>query len=123
RECHMSDRQNQCPECETVATTRREFLRIAGGLAAASALPGSLWASEQTKTPAESKVKLIYEDLKPEQRQKVCFAADHMLRDRVSANWAITEPTIDDYTLEQQDLTEAIVLGLTSEDGFERFMK
>lgn len=119
----MSDMRNQCPECEAADASRREFLRMAGGLAVASALPGSLWAGEAKKTSSESKVKRLYETLTPEQRKQICFAATDKLRDKVSANWKITEPTVDDYTLEQQDLIEGIVRGLTSEDGFERFMK
>lgn len=118
----MSDmQQHQCPECDANPVTRRDFLRVAGGLAVASALP-SFSLGKETSTPAESKVRLLYAALKPEQKKILCFPANHELRNKVSANWKITEPTIDQLTLEQQDLVEGIVRGLTSEEGFERFM-
>lgn len=103
--------------------SRRDFLKTTGGLVLASA--ATPWgAAADTKLPhSESKVVELYRILDEERRQKLCFAYDDPLRQKVAANWAITEPSIDDLTLDQQDLVEEIVKGLTSKDGYEKFMQ
>ena len=87
---------------------RREFFERAGqsamALGAAAYLApfaGAAAATSASAPTAESMVKLLYESLTPGQREKICFAWDHqhpefgLLRSRVSANWNITDETID----------------------------
>jgi hypothetical protein len=82
------------------------------------------------ETPAaESLVKLLYESLTPGQRERICFAWDHQhpewgqLRSRVSANWNITDETIDStfYTPDQQELVHAIYRGIIAPEWHERY--
>lgn len=114
----MMRNENLCSDCDH---TRRDFLKLAGGLAVAGALPSLGAASEATS--AETKVKELYHALSKDQKKVLCFKASDPLRNRVQANWAITEPTIDELEPKQQDMVEQIVRGLSSEEGFEKFMK
>src|SRR5262245_39919607 len=117
-----------CPDCDsgTFDLSRREFLRTAGAVAAGAAAVGStsLWTGNAMAAPApnppETTVKMLYETLTPAQKEKVCFAWDHvdpkrgLLRTRISNNWHITEPTIngDFYTKDQQKLLRQIYEGI-----------
>lgn len=105
------------------STDRRRFLRTTGAaLAAAAAGPSVLRATEPAGP--ESNVKLLYESLTPEQRQKVCFAWDYvdpqrgLLRTRVANNWQVTDEIInsDFYTDDQRDLIRAIYQGILEPD-------
>jgi hypothetical protein len=120
-----------------VQPTRRDFVRAVGtvGLGAAvplfgvrsiEAMPAPRPIDEVGPTatdPAESAVARLFTTLKLDQRNSICFPFDHPLRSRVQNNWAIVEPTIDDMTSEQQELCRGIMKGITSEDGFDRFMR
>src|SRR5262249_54398705 len=111
----MADqRLTTCPECgeEVGGLTRRDFLK---GVSATAAPPGAgalpaVAASPRPplgvpKPAPETLVKRLYESLRPEQQKVVCLPWDHAARTRISANWAITKPTIADFfTGEQQDL-------------------
>jgi hypothetical protein len=124
-----------CPECRPL--DRREFFHRAGqsalAVGAAAYLSPLVLADEQAavkaaKTP-ESLVKLLYESLSPKQRETICFPWDHnhselgLLRTRVSANWNITDPTIesDFYNGEQQELVRAIFKGIVHPEWHERY--
>lgn len=122
---------------------RREFFERAGqsalALGAAAYLSPLAGAAEATSAEsvasgapaAESLVKLLYESLTPGQREKVCFPWDYhhpewgLLRTRVSANWNITDETIDGkfYTPDQQKLVHAIYRGIIAPEWHERYDK
>jgi hypothetical protein len=120
----------RCAECES-SVDRRDFLRIAGGVGLAAAggisagLAPSALAAPTPASAAETAVGRFYASLSDAQRQMICFPFDHELRSRISANWHVTKPKIesDFYSKEQQALIDAIVRGVTSEDGYERIKK
>lgn len=121
--------KRECPEC-VPSLSRRDFVRTVGGaaLAASSApllLPSRFAQAAPTPTStAETAVKALYESLTDSQKSAVCFGFDHELRTRISANWAITEPTIADFfSKDQQALIDQIFKNVTSEDGYQRFLK
>jgi hypothetical protein len=120
------------------AVRRRDFLHAAGqsalALGAAAYLSPLAMADEAKslsaaeKTP-ESLVKLLYESLSAGQREQVCFPWQHehdewgLLRTRVSANWNITDPTVESefYTPEQRELVRAIYRGIIHPEWHERY--
>ncbi|HZN59933.1 MAG TPA: DUF3500 domain-containing protein, partial [Planctomycetota bacterium] len=126
-----------CPECEGVS--RRNFLRTAAGVIAASGaagigLPGvargalaSAAPLAEERKPAETLVKALYESLKPEQKKLVHFPFDHELRSFISNNWHVVdekEGAIGKlYTSDQKALIHEIFKGVTSEEGHEKFLK
>jgi hypothetical protein len=118
-----------CPDCGE-GTTRREFVRrvagiaVAGGLAPAIVPAARAVAAPSAKSPAETAVKRFYDTLTADQRKVICFPFDHPLRTKINANWAITEPKIEDYfTKDQQVLLDEIFRGVVSPEGYERFKK
>ena len=133
----MDPRQPTCPCCSGQTIGRREFFQHAGqsalALGAAAYLAPLGLASGAEATPAnatpESLVKLLYESLSPGQREKLCFPWQHkdadlgLLRTRVSANWMITDETLnsDFYTGEQRELVTAIYKGIIHPEWHERF--
>lgn len=121
-----------CPDCpeenNTKAFSRRDFVRaigastLAGGLIPRIAGAVSPIVRPRTGDP-ETAVKRFYDTLKGDLKTKICLPWSDPKRTRINANWAITEPLIEDYSKEQQALVEEIVRGLTSPEGFERFQK
>lgn len=117
-----------CPDCDS-AWSRRDFLTAAGAAAlAAGAAPlfgARAWAAPSPQSTAETAVVRFYNALSAEQKKTICFPFEHELRRKLSANWAITEPAIHDdfYNDEQRKLIDEIVRGVTSEDGYGRFIK
>jgi hypothetical protein len=118
-----------CPDCDQ-GVTRREFVKTVGGVAVAAgalplfATPRRAAAAPTLKSSAETAAQHLYHSLTDEQKKVVCFPFDHELRHRINANWAITEPTIEDFfTTEQQALIDQVFRGVTSGDGYERFQK
>lgn len=113
---------------------RREFLRQSGAWAlAATGLPlasGGLLATPDKQTP-ETLVKVLYDSLAEKQRKDVCFAWNHLdknrglLRTRLENNWKITEPSIKSsfYTSDQQHLIREIFDGMIDPDWRERWDK
>lgn len=108
--------------------SRRQFVRAVGGAAAlgglvpwANAHAGFVGDGPSHSSTAETSAARLFETLKPEQREILCFPYDHPLRTRISANWAITEPTIGELETEQQMLVEEILRGVTSPEGYDRF--
>lgn len=122
-------RERRCPECEATLS-RRDMLKVTGAAAvaagAASWLPArSGWAKPSAQSQAETLVARFHGTLSDAQRSAICLPFDHELRTRINANWHITEPLIgsDFYTAEQRDLIQQIVRGVSSEDGYERFIR
>ena len=120
-----------CPDCSDVPpVSRRQFLRTSAAVAAAGSLPlfatPKAAAAAPTKTSAaETAVKALYDTLTPEQKKVICFAWDHVDKDRgllrthVSNNWQITKPSItrgDFYTKKQQGIVHE--LGCHGAQGF-----
>jgi len=126
-------RPSHCPDCHDEEINRRDFVRKVGGIAIAGGLlplatggrPGFADdAKDKAKGAAETAVKRLYDTLKPEQKKVICFPFDHPLRTKINANWAITKTKIeDDFSKEQQALIDEIFRGVTSPDGYERFLK
>ena len=114
--------------------TRRQFARGVGAAALAASAAPALGAAglrglddkpagPTPSAPAETAVSRFFETLKPEQRGQICFPFNHVKRKQVNNNWQIVNPTIDDLSLEQQELCREIMKGLCSEDGYDRFMR
>jgi hypothetical protein len=123
----------RCPECgdEVSAVSRREFLQGVGAAAvavSAGALP--VFATPRTgpsalaAAPPETDVKRLYDTLTDAQKDVICKPFDDPLRQRYSANWAITKPTVGEFfTKDQQEIIREIFRGCTSEEGYQRFLK
>lgn len=119
-----------CSDC-AAPRSRREFLRTAGGVALAGAagpllIPrAGLFAAPTKDSAAETAVGRFYNSLTEQQRSAICFEFNDPQRSKISANWHVTKPTIGDdfYTDKQRKLISEIVKGVTSEDGYERFLK
>ncbi|HQU46373.1 MAG TPA: DUF3500 domain-containing protein [Pirellulales bacterium] len=120
------DKRITCPDCES-GWTRRDFVKAAGGaalIAGTMPLVHRASAAPLATSPAETAAKRLFESLSNEQRKEICFEFDHPLRQKINANWAITKPTIADFfSKEQQATIDEIFRGVTSPDGYERFLK
>jgi hypothetical protein len=108
--------------------SRRQFVRSVGATALTGAIAPQLLADQATVGPkrtdkAETAVARLFKTLKDSQRKELCFPFDHPLRSRIGNNWAITKPKIEDLTMEQQELCREIFKNLTSEDGYDRYMR
>ncbi|MGD9648069.1 MAG: DUF3500 domain-containing protein [Pirellulales bacterium] len=135
----MSSNRQSCPDCSNPAAglVRRDFLKVAGvAVGAASAWPLVSRAADDaaTVTPTsapESLVKVLYEKLTPGQREKVCYAWDHvdpkrgLLRTRVENNWHINDQVINSefFTDEQRDIIRKIFEGMVQPDWISKFDK
>lgn len=130
---------NHCPDCDNSDSSRildafgegfsrRGFLKTVGGtaaaLSAASLVAGvkSAHAAPTSKSVAETAVKALYDSFSDQQAAMVCLPFDHKLRQRINANWKISNLTIGSefYSKDQQDLIGQIVKGITSEEGHDR---
>lgn len=127
----MNDQSDfYCPDCDD-GLSRRDFVKIVGGATVAAgslplfATPRKASAAPTAKSKAESSVKELYLSLTESQQKEICFGFDHPKRKTLNANWSITEPKIssDFYTKEQQTLIDQIVRQVSSEDGYERFIR
>lgn len=123
-------RERPCPDCQEGPVNRREFVKQAGAttLAVGAALPlinAAKSAHAAEASTSDSTTKQLYESLSDSQRKVICMPVDHKLRSRISANWAITEPTIggDFYTEDQRKLIDKVVHETTSGDGYELLQK
>jgi hypothetical protein len=121
----------ECPDCQE-GISRRDFVRTLGGIAVAGSLTplvglprrAAAQAPAKAGAPAETAVKRLYESLSSDQKNAICFPFSDKLREKINANWAITKPTIEsDFTKEQQALIDQIFRGVTSAEGYERFLK
>ena len=127
-------RKIRCPECgEETEVTRREFMKRTGAAAAIAtagaipvfATPRVVLADEaKPKDAPEKIVKRLYETLTEAQKKVICKPFDDPLRQKYSANWAITKPTIGEFfNKDQQETIREIFRGCTSGEGYERFLK
>ncbi|MFN0056116.1 MAG: DUF3500 domain-containing protein [Planctomycetales bacterium] len=123
-------RSSECPDCQ-VPLDRRTFLRSVGGAALVGAAAPTLWngatalAAPTPKSAAETAVVRFYNTLTAAQRETIAFPFDHDLRTKISANWHVTKPQVDDdfYSNEQRTLVDEIVRNVTSEEGYQRFQR
>ncbi len=118
-----------CPDCDT-ALDRRTFIRTVGGAALAGATAPALLsrlahAAPTAKSTAETAVVRFYNSLSEDQKKIIVLPFDHELRKKISANWHITKPEIDDdfYTREQRVIIDEIIRGVTTEDGYQRIIR
>lgn len=104
-----------CPDCSD--WTRRNFLKSTAGLAAASAL-GSLpliGLAQNGAPKSETLVTTLFNSLREEQRQALCFPFDHPLRRQVDNSWDITPRHIAEFLdADQNQMVKEIFLGLHS---------
>lgn len=129
---------NDAPRSERVdgceGWTRRDLIRGIGAGVLGAAVPGlrgSAWGADarpakDRPTPsdlAETAVARFYKSLDKSQREAICFPFDHKLRSVVKNNWSIVKPSIRDLSREQQEICREIMKNLSSEDGYERFMR
>lgn len=125
---------DQCPDCSNgvdLRVSRRGFVQTIGAAATVAAIAPRLGAADETKSPCESLVKKLYDSLKPDQKDEVCFDWDHkddrgLLRMHVSNNWQINgdhKIASDFFTADQKDMIEAIFWGLYSPDWKDRIKK
>src|SRR5690349_10158061 len=92
---------------EWTEVDRREFMKgVSAAAIAASAgvlpvahslLSGVSAAEEKPKSSPETAVKRLYDSLNDKQKSVICKPFDDPLRQKYSANWAITKPTIADF--------------------------
>ena len=123
-------RQDSCPDCSP-ALDRRTFMQAVGSAALIGAAGPALLsgrfahAAPTANSAAETAVGRFFASLSAEQRKTVAFPFDHELRRKISANWHITSPVLDDafYSDDQRKLVDEIVRNVTSEDGYARIQK
>lgn len=113
--------RRECPECRS--WDRREFLVASGALLGAAALPGGVWGAPSRSSSAETAVARLHASLTEAQRAEVALPWEDPRRTKINANWNITKATVKSFSKDQQALIREIVKGVTSEDGFERFLK
>ncbi len=116
-----------------IPANRRSFMQQSAiAVAAATSLPRLVSANEATpaSTP-ESLVKVLFESLKAEQREKVCYDWDFvdakrgLLRTRVANNWMINPEEVNSefYSGEQKDLIRKIFEGVINPEWHASFDK
>jgi hypothetical protein len=132
--------EDSSPGRGDAAVSRRAFGRTVAGIGAGLASAGGLLPSILTPSMAraearaaakgkdagaETAVKRFYDTLTDEQKKTICFPFDHDLRKKINANWSITKPTIggDFYKEDQRKLLDEVFRGITSPDGYDRFIK
>ena len=110
--------------------SRRGFVKAMGGASALAALNGDvlsagLFAGPTPQSAAETTVGEFYKSLSEKQLQKIAFPFNHALRNKIDANWNITEPEIGDdfYTAQQRILIDQVIRGITTEEGYDRFKR
>ncbi len=97
----------------------------------AGAAAPTLWtdsiahAAPTPESSAETAVARFYNSLSDEQKKTIVFPFDHELRQKISANWHITKPTIGEkfYSKEQKAIIDEILRNITTEDGYDRLQK
>ncbi len=120
---HSNDRLRPTHELD-----RRTFVKLVGSGAVAGAVAASAPSAFAAPTPqsrAETFVKRLYDSFTPAQRKIVCLPFDDPRRRRIHPNWHVTEPQIGDdfFTDDQRELITEILKSVTTEEGFERFLK
>ncbi len=118
-----------CPDCpeDRNAISRRDFVRVLGAGAIAGGLLPRIAQAAPSLRPrvgdAETAVKRLHETFKGDLKAKICLPWSDERRTRINANWAITEPKIDDFSKEQKAIVDEILKGVTSPEGYDRFQK
>ena len=106
---------------------RRDFLATAtGAVLAGSAmplLPRSASAAPTTESAAEVAISELVASLDDSQKKIVMLPLDDARRKKVSANWSITKANIGSFNKTQQEIIHKVIKGITSEDGYGRFMQ
>jgi hypothetical protein len=140
----MSRDIRPCPDCDSsiesaTNVNRRDFLRTAGAVGAAASLgslplwtPARAFAADKAAATSgnspETLVKVLFDALKPEQREKVCYAWDHvdpkrgLLRTHVANNWNVNDQEInsDFYNDDQRAIIRSIFEGIIQPDWHKR---
>jgi len=126
----MRPHDNNCSDCQSRPhnESRRRFIKQLGGTAlAVGAVPAWVHVAGAAPTPssaAETAVGRFYQSLTDAQRKVLCLPFDHQLRNKINANWHVVKQTIGDVcTEEQRKNVLEIVRGVTTEDGYERFLQ
>ncbi len=106
----------------TPTVSRRKFLETASVTAISAGLAPSVFAAPSRSSKAETAVQEFYNSLSDQQKSQICFPFNHQLRNKISANWHITKPTIGQkfYSDKQRAMIDNVIRGMTSEDGYER---
>lgn len=125
-----SRNQRVCPDCDTTLD-RRSFMKTVGSAAlVGAAVPVMLGgrivqAAPSAQSTAETAVGRFYQSLSAEQKQAIVFPFDHDLRKKISANWQVTKPKVEDdfYSDAQRATINEIIRAVTSPDGYERIKK
>lgn len=118
----------ECPDCQS-GWTRRDFVKAVSAAAVVGAAPLAgtgrrAMAAPSPSSAAETAAARLHASLSAEQKSVICFPFDDPLRTKISANWAITKPTISNFfNADQQELVREVFKGVTSPDGYERFLK
>ncbi|HAA72567.1 MAG TPA: hypothetical protein DCE55_25740 [Planctomycetaceae bacterium] len=110
-----------CSDCQ-LDVNRRHFLGATAGAAIAVSAAPSI-AAPSPKSKAELAIVRLYDSFNAAQKKALALPLSDERRTRINANWRITETMIEELSAEQQAITKDIVRGLTSEEGFELFMK
>jgi Protein of unknown function (DUF3500) len=108
---------------------RRLFLKQSVAAVAAGTTIANLGMAEPNANTPETLVKVLYESLKQEQREKVCYDWDYvdpkrgLLRTRVANNWMINDREInsDFYSAEQKSLIRKIFEGIIDPQWHKKF--
>lgn len=121
-----NESRESCSDCRG-DVSRRDFLTTTAGAALAAStfgmLPSRALAAPTSESAAEVAVAELYATLTPEQRKIVALPMDDPRRTKINANWSITEAKVGSFSKSQQELIDKILRGITSEDGYERFIK
>lgn len=127
----MNPRNRQvCPDCDSTLD-RRSFIKTVGGAAlVAGAAPVMLGgrivqAAPTAQSTAETAVGRFYQSLSEDQKKAIAFPFDHDLRKKISANWHVTKPKVEDdfYSNAQRAIIDEIIRAVTTPDGYERIKK
>ena len=97
-----------------------------GAAVAGTALPlldRNALAAPTVKSDAEVAIAELVATLDDCQQAMVMLPLDDARRTKVSANWSITKANIGSFTKAQQEVIHKIIQGITSEDGYGRFMQ
>ncbi|MCA9268361.1 MAG: DUF3500 domain-containing protein [Planctomycetales bacterium] len=119
-------REASCSDCES-RLDRRDFLVAGAAAAGALGLPAvaarSLLAAPTGRSGAEVAVAELYASLDDSQRKIVALPLDDPRRTKINPNWSITSANIGSFTKVQQELIHRVLKGITSEDGYARFVR
>jgi hypothetical protein len=115
----------ECPEC--AAIDRRDFMVSVGAAALATGalgiVPRGVLAAPSPKSKAESAVARLFDSLSETQRKEVVLSWDDARRMRISANWHVTNAHVKTFSPDQRKIIDEILRGVTSEDGYQRFVR